>query len=88
MTTGPNTLVGKLSFWAFLMMFLTWLARQILAYLFIIITPWLNWLIGWGVLIGAILLGFTLLFGGIAIYFAVRSWSRRREESKKENAAA
>lgn len=88
MTTGPNTLVGKLSFWAFLMMFLTWLARQILAYLFVIITPWLNWLIAWGVLIGGVLLGLILLLVGIATYFAIRSWSRKGEEGKKEHATA
>ncbi|KAF0249740.1 MAG: hypothetical protein FD167_856 [bacterium] len=88
MTTGPNTLIGKLSFWGFLMMFLTWLARQILTYLFIIITPWLNWLIAWGVIIGGVLLGLMVLFVGIAAFIAIRSWTRRREESKKENEKA
>lgn len=88
MTTGPNTLVGKLSFWGFLMMFLTWLARQILAYLFAILTPWLNWLIGWGVMIGGVLLGLVVLFGGIAVYFVISSWTRRREESKPQDAKA
>jgi hypothetical protein len=87
MTTGPNTLVGKLSFWAFLMMFLTWLARQILAYLFVIITPWLNWLIGWGVLVGAIFLGVMLLLGGMAVYFAFRSWRAPKQESRVDAAA-
>ena len=84
MSDGAKTLVRKLSFWGFLMIFLTWLARQILAYLFAIITPWLNWLIGWGVIIGGILLGVIVLFSGIAIYFAISSWKRKREEKEKK----
>lgn len=83
MSDGAKVLVKKLSFWGFLMVFLTWLARQILAYLFVIITPWINWLLGWAVLIGAVVLGVGLLLGGIAVYLAIRSWKSRREEKKK-----
>jgi predicted membrane protein len=88
MSSNAKTLIGKLSFWGFLMIFLTWLARQILAYLFAIITPWLNWLISWGVLIGGVLLAIILLTGGILTYLAIRSWTKKREEKNKADEKA
>ncbi len=81
-------LVGKLSIWGMLLMFLIWLGKQLLAYLLALLMPWVNWLIGWMMLIGGVALIALVIISISVAYFTYRSWKRRREEKKKSDEKA
>lgn len=71
--------VGKLSVWGIVMAFLLWLGNQLLAYLFSLIKPWIDWLIGWGLLIIGVLAFVALLSTAAAIYFAIKAYKNKRK---------
>lgn len=75
--------VGKLSFWGMLLAFLIWLGKQLLAYLLALIMPWLNWLLGWIMLILGIAVFAGVVISGTLAFLWFRSWKRKREEKKK-----
>jgi hypothetical protein len=82
MNSSMKKAIGKLSIWGAIMMFLLWLGKQILAYLLAIIMPWLNWLMGWLMLVGGVLVVCAVIFALSAGYLAYRSWQRGRDEKK------
>jgi heme/copper-type cytochrome/quinol oxidase subunit 2 len=76
--------VGKLSLWGLIVAFLLWLGQKLLEYLWVIISPWLHWLMGWLMLIAGLLAVCAVLLVGISGYMAVRAWRRRRQEKKAD----
>ena len=86
--TRTQKVVGKLSLWGIVLMFLAWLAKQLLAWFLAIITPWVNWLLSWLMLIAVVAVVIGLLVGGTLAFFAYRSWRKRREEKKKNDEKA
>lgn len=88
MSNAATKVIKTLSVWGIIMLFLTWLAKQLLEYLMIIITPWLNWLISWAVLVGGIVLVLGIITTLSVGYLAYRSWTKRREEKSDVKADA
>jgi membrane protein YdbS with pleckstrin-like domain len=86
--SNTTKFVGKLSLWGAIAALLLWLGKQLIGYLLLLLTPWLNWLFGWAVLIAAgvvfIALGMMLIVG----YLAFRSFTKRREKPAPEGEKA
>lgn len=71
--------VGKLSVWGIIMAFLLWLGNQLLAYLFALIKPWIDWIIGWGLLIIGLLALIAIVSTTAAIYFAIKAYRNKKK---------
>ncbi|MBL8149668.1 MAG: hypothetical protein JNN15_07045 [Blastocatellia bacterium] len=72
-------LVTKLSFWGFLSALLFWALKYLLDYLFFIITPWINWLIAWSLLI------LFVLLASVSLYLGYRFYAKRDKEASNKS---
>lgn len=85
MNTRMKKFVGKLSVWSVISMIIMWLLKQILEYLFAILTPWINWLLGWATLVLGIVVFAALGLGILAGFIAFRAWKSRSQEKEKNS---